>query len=818
MKRLNAPDFSNDPIEIESSYPIEYKGVYTDGYYGSVNHTDGEKTLLRGLFRTLINHWLLILSLTIVVTGATIVYVAQKPDYYDSEARVQVNAENNPAAGTRGSGGAPIIVNNQANDPAYFTTQLQILEGAGLLRKVIKTLDLENNQNFLNPQKGKEVSALQNVRKMFGLYRPPASEKSLLVTDGSKQNKLKLNNETATVDTDLETERLAPLVEMLKRSLVVSPVKDARTKNAETRLIDIKFTHQDPVTATKIANTIADVYVLQNLEQKIQTNASASDFLQRRVAELQQDIRQGEEKLINYARTNQIVSLDEKQNTVVQRFTELSLQLGQAENERIAAQTSYQAAMQNQMRSATAESKDSQVIALEAKLNDLRQKLAQLKTEYTDEWYEVVQTKKQIESVENQLGSLRKRASDIQISTLEESLNQAVAREKELRNSFETQRDMVMKQSEAAINYKIIQQEIATNKSLLDSILQSSRERDVVLNDTPNNVLVVDRALVPNSPVGPERKKNIILAILVSLGFGCGLAFLIDWLDDTVHHSENIENELGLPLLASVPKVPLSLGNRLMLSNVSFSRKNRLRKNFYNPAIFEKPAFLEAYLQLRTHLMLSSSGASLQTILVTSGEEGEGKTITAINLASSLSKNGDKILLIDADLRCPRIHLIRELNNDFGLTALVSTKEINDELLDMTIQHDKNYNIDILTAGERSINPANLLCSEQMRALLLKLSTKYTHIIIDSPPVLYFADSTILSALVDSVIIVVRDKQSSRQSVLKAKKILQNVGARIIGMVFNGISWHQSNYSKYGYYELDTEPTQKGDLEVLKLH
>ena len=174
MKRLNSPDYNNSSLEIDPGYPIEYKSVYTNGYYGNVPDQGGEKTLLRNFFATLLNHWLLILSLTVLVTGATIVYVAQKPDYYRAQSRVQVNAENNPAAGTR-NGGNPIIVNNQANDPAYFTTQLQILEGSGLLRKVIKTLDLENNQNFLNPQKGRELSVWQNVKKMFGFYRPPAS-------------------------------------------------------------------------------------------------------------------------------------------------------------------------------------------------------------------------------------------------------------------------------------------------------------------------------------------------------------------------------------------------------------------------------------------------------------------------------------------------------------------------------------------------------------------------------------------------------------------------------------------------------------------
>jgi polysaccharide biosynthesis transport protein len=816
MKKLNSTNYNNDLMEIESSYPMEYKGLYSDdGYYGETNHAS-EKTMLRNFFVSLFNHWFLILSLTLIVTGTTIVYVAQKPDYYKSEARVQVNAESNPAAGSR-TGGSPIIVTNAGSDPAYFTTQLQILEGSGLLQRVIKSLDLEHNENFLNPQKGKQMTVWQNTRKMFGLYRPPAAEQTAPASNNLAKNKIKLNDEVAP-DADKETERLAPLVGMLKRNLTVSPVKDSRTKNVETRLIEVEYTHEDSAIAAKIVNTISDLYVLQNLEQKVQTNASASDFLQKRIAELQSAIRTDEEKLINYSRNNQVISPDASQNNVVQRYSDLNTKLGQAENDRIAAQSAYQAALQNQMRQAADQNKDSQVVGLESKLNELRQKLTQLKLEYTDEWYEVIQTKKQIESVENQLATIRKRASDIQTASLEEKLNEAITREKELRNSFNTQRGEVIKQNEASINYKIIQQEMDTNKTLLDALLQRSRENDVILAGTPNNVLVADRATVSRNPIGPERTKNVILAFLVSLFAGCGLAFLMDWLDDSVHHSDQIENELGLPLMAAIPAAPLSLGKRLLPKSFSLIRRNKPSRSYGNLDVFETPAFLEAYLQLRTHLMLSTAGGPPKSILITSGEEGEGKTLTALNLATSLSKNGENILLVDADLRCPRVHLIKELGNKCGLTTLLATNEVNEQMLEESIQKDPNSNLHILTAGERSVNPANLLCSEEMRALLVKLSAKYVHIVIDSPPVLYFADSTILSSMVDSVVLVVRDGESSAQTVLKAKKVLQSVGAKVIGMVLNGIPWQRSNYSKYGYYEADMNLPTNGDYEVLKLH
>lgn len=809
MKKLNSSKLNTDLAEVDG-YPPEYAGVFADGYYGEVNQS-GEKNLLRMCVVTLRKHWILISLLTLTVTGAAMVYVAQKPDYYKASVRVQVNAENNPAAGVQTNGGS-VILNNAGFDPGYFTTQLQILEGTGLMQRVTKTLDLENNEDFLFPQRGKRLTMLQNVGKMIGVYRPPVEDRSLAKERTEPNGDL---NADASSNPDELTEKYAPMVVRLKRSLSVLPVTDSRTKNAETRLIDVAYTHEDPVIAAKIANAIGDAYVLQNLEQKVQTNASAGDFLQKRVAELQSEIRLGEERLLNYSRNSQFVPPTAEQNTVVQRLGSLNMQVGQAENDRIRAQSEYQAARQNQLRSAAG---DAQVSGLETRLNGLRQELAQLKTEYTDDWPDVIQKKKQIETVEGQLSTVRTRTSNVQLAALQEKLNETIARERELKDYFISQKNEVLRQNEASIYYKIIQQENDTNKSLLAGLLERSRANDVILTGTPNNVLVADRAVVPRGPAGPERSKTVLLALFVALGTGCGLAFLLEWLDDSVHHSDDIEGVLGLPLLAAIPATRLGIGTRFLPKALQKRRQGKRRYDQYDLPAFDKPEYSEAYLQLRTHLMLSTAGGSPQSILVTSGEEGEGKTITALNLATSLAKTAKSVLLIDADLRWPRINLIKDIGNKIGLTTLLTSAEITDEMIDNAIQKDPASNLDILTSGERSVNPANLLSSEQMRTLLVDLSARYTHIVIDSPPVLYFADSTILSTLVDSVIIVVRDDSSSRLSVLKAQKLLQSVGAKIVGMVMNGIPRQWKNYSKYRDYEMGADLPADGEYQALKLN
>jgi polysaccharide biosynthesis transport protein len=810
MKRLKSANGRPEPVELDVAYPpypegIAIDGYYGDGYYGAeAAPPEEERVFYKNILRAVRRHWFLILVLNLLITALAIFYIAQKPNYYTAKARVQVNTEINPALSGE-SGQSAVFVNSPGADPAYFATQLQILEGSGLMRRVIKTLDLENNQAFVNPERNNRMTAWENVKNMFGLYEPPARKN---VSPEEKENTLSLA-ENLSSDPDKEAERLAPYVGFMQRSLAVSPVTDSRTSAKETRLIDVEYTHQDPVIAAKIANAVSDAYVLQNLEQKVETNASAGDFLKKRVAQLQSQIRTGEERLLNYAKRNQIISLEPDQNTVVQRLTALSGQLGQAENDRIAAQTAYQAAVQNQMWNTTTESRNPQVAALETKLNELRQKLAQLKTEYTDEWYEVVQTKKQIESIEGQIRPLRKRATDTESAALKEKLNEAMARENILRTEFNKQRSDVIRQNEAAVNYKIIQQEIDTNKSLLDGLLQQSKQNEAVISGTRNNVLVLDRAMTPYAPAGPERMRTVLLAFLVSLGLGVGLAFALDSLNDSINYSEDNESLFGLSVLAVIPNAPVGLRRKLLPANLSLIPNGNKMKRYYNLDSFKKPAFRESYLQLVTQLMLSTEGEPPNSILVTSPAEGEGKTLTSLNLAESLAVNRGKVLLIDADLRCPKIHRIKGVSNEAGLTDLLGgVEELTDKAIAATVQEIPEENLHLLTSGTYAENPGSLLSSPRMSELLDKLSGTYAHIVIDSPPGIYFADSLILSAVVDSVVVVVRDDKSSKQMILKIKKALRNVGANIAGIVING-----APAKKSGYYDF-VEYTSGEDVEI----
>ena len=785
-----AKELAKRAIEIEAlDRPIEPPQSYN---YGVDPNAENEVHLL-DYWRAIRKRLWLVLGIVALVTMLAVVYVARKPDFFEAQARVQVDLED---AGGIATSARPLY--GPSDDPIYFNTQLQILVSPGLMRRVVRTLDLEHNPDFFKGDPAQRQSTWQTMRRMVGLAKPPQDA-------GSKtQDQLPLTTSVAeaTAREDLnEAKRLAPYVNTIITGLKVDPVKEARGYYKETRLIDIKFTHNVPEVTSKVVNAIADTYVFSNLEKKTEANSTTGDFLQKRIAELQQQIRTAEERLVNYAKNNQIISLDPNQNTVVERLAGFNQQLLEAENDRKTAEAAYNSVKVPNAADAMVDS-DSKQGEIESKLVDLKQKRAQLLVDATEEAPEVKEVDQQIGELERQLKDSRSRKSSTLLTNLHTRYRQTLEREQSLRKAFEQQRAQTLSQNEAAINYKIIQQEIETNKSLLKGLLQGAKENDVVMAGKPNNISIVDYALTPDSPVGPNRARTIVMAFFLSIGLGLGLALFLEYLDDTVHSTEEVERVLHLPALAVIPSVGGAARRRVLPGTTALQKHTNGNGTSHTELLMNvdgRSPLAEAYRHLRTSVLLSTAGRAPKSLLVTSSLPGEGKTTTAVNTAISLAQTGASVVIIDADMRRPRLQSIFGMHGQEGLSSILSSDISEADMLAM-VRNDEASGLSVLTSGPIPPNPAELLGSDQMRRLLAALQANYTHVVVDSPPVSSFTDGVLISSMVDGVLLVVHGGRSSRHIVRRSKQLLNDVGAKIFGVVLNNVNPQSHDYYYYQNY------------------
>ena len=770
--------------------------------YGVDPNAENEVHLL-DYWRAIRKRLWLVLGIVALITMLAVVYVARKPDFYEAQARVQVDLEDSGA-----------LVNNTrplygpTDDPIYFNTQLQILVSPGLLRRVVRTLDLEHNPDFFKGDPAQRQSTWQRLRRMAGFGGEPQN------TGTKPPDELPLTNSVAqaTAREDLnEAKRLAPYVGIILNGLKVEPVKESRGYYKETRLIDIKYNHTDPQVASKVVNAIAETYVFSNLEKKTETNSSTGGFLQKRIAELQQQIRTGEERLVNYARNNQIISLDPNQNTVVERLAGLNRQLLEAESERKTAEAAFNAAKAPGAATALADADAKQANEIESKLVDLRQKRALLLVDATEEAPEVKEVDQQVGELDRQLKDLLNRKSATLMTNLNTRYQQAIQREQALRRSFDEQRAQTLSQNVAAINYRIIQQEIETNRSLLNGLLQGAKENDVVLAGKPNNISIVDYALAPDTPVGPNRGRTIVLAFFLSVGLGIGVALFLEYLDDTVHSTEEVERVLHLPALAVIPTIG-GASRRPVLSGITGLQKQNGNGNENGNGngnghghgellmnLDGRSPLAEAYRHLRTSVLLSTAGRTPKSLLITSSLPGEGKTTTAVNTAISLAQTGASVVIIDADMRRPRLQHIFNVGMNEGLSSVLSSDASEADMLAI-VETDEASGLDVMSSGPIPPNPAELLGSDQMRRLMTALQARYTHVIVDSPPISSFTDGVLISTMVDGVLLVVHGGKSSRHIVRRSKQLLSDVGAKVLGVVLNNVNLQSHDYYYYQSY------------------
>jgi capsular exopolysaccharide synthesis family protein len=740
--------------------------------------TQNETNIRDYLFVVLKRKWL-ILALILVVTSLVTIQMYRMPSIFDAATTLQIEPKRNSVLQT----GKEIVINtgNNGTDPVYWQTQLRLLENPALARQVIKTLDLQNDARFFAGQSQTDI--LSSLRRLFSREKtqpqatppPVVGELPVVREDDVKGQQL----------TPEELTRLEPYEEALGANLTVDPV-------IGTNLVTLHYKHTDPELAQKIVNTVADVFVYNNIQRETMGSEKSADVLARKIADLQLKVKQQESEVLNYAIQHNTPQTDSPSaNLEATKLATLSQQLLEAENERKNLQAIYESSAKEADPYANPLVQENKRIeTLREKIDVLKQKRSELLVIYTPEWPEVKKIDEQIKPLEE---ALTKAPREV-LSAMKARYEAASRKENMLRQSYSQQRGTTTAQNIAEIQMTVMKQQLETDKQSLTMLLQRQRELDNQLGDTrPNNITVTNYGR-RGELVGPPRVRNILIALILSLGAGIGLAFLLDYLDDTLKSVDDVDRHIHVPALALIPSnrtdrrlkgktpsTPAEGGEVTALALIDDARS----------------PVAEAYRHLRTSLLLSSAGQPPRTILVTSSQPSEGKTTTAVNTAVMLAQTGADVLLVDCDLRRPRVHAHFGIQNGRGVTNYLS----GDSDLESVMQpYDKLPNLQLMTSGPVPPNPAELLGSDEMRKLVTALSERFTHVVIDSPPAISFTDAAILSTLVDGVMLVVHGGKSSRAVVRRAKQQLLDVGAHIFGIVLNNVKLESHDYYYGGYY------------------
>jgi polysaccharide biosynthesis transport protein len=741
-------------------------------YYNSPNTSDNEAFNISRYLRIILKYKYSILLLVALFVGVTALGLKNTQALYQSAVTIQIDPERGELFNDSK------FVFQTTLDPEYYSTQLQLLTNPSLARQVVKDLDLENNPEFLiaGPTTLREalltmVRPRQAMAPNKPLSPPPAS----------------LPTSTSGDFDDQEAQRLNPFVGTILGGLEVSPIP-------KTRLVRIGYTHRHSEISQKVANAMAAAFVLNNLKKYKSSSKNTAVFLKQRVAELEAEIRRGEEKLINYGKANRIVSLDDQQNTVAERLIILNRQLAEAESQRKEVESIYKLTQQGMVDTVPEVQNNPQVQQLSARLAELRQKREELLVKYTPEWEETKQVEQAIKQTEVELQNTKKTI----LGVIENRFRAASDRENVLRGDLNTQMGLTLNQNENAINYKIYQQDVETKKEIYKNLLARLKEVDISSNSEANNIFITDYAQL-GGQISPRPFSTLMLALMTSLFIGIGLAIGREFLDNRLRSVEDVDRYMQLPTLGQIPAITPKLLKTAIAANsnqalVPQRGHQRIELVSFTAA---NSAIAESYRHLRTAIILSSSDKPNKVILMTSGQPGEGKTTTAINTAISFAQTGAKTLLIDCDLRNPRLQKLVKAPPETGLTAYLTGLCALESLAKASVIP----NFHVIIGGLVPPNPAELLGSQRMQTLVEAAINQYDIIILDSPPVLSFADALILSAFADGVILVVNSQKSPRSLVQKASRAIQQGNARLLGVVLNSLDLkeHEYTYHTYGY-------------------
>ncbi len=704
----------------------------------------GEEIDLRDYLEVLIRRKWLIISFLMLVFLSTLIFTLASTKLYKATASLEVAPES--AKVTKFEEVMPV----ETRIREHYETQVRLLESDALAKRVIDKLDIENHPVI--------------IKTVFGNR-----------TDNFTGRITEFIKNLFTKEDRHGPKRYSINKKIIEQQELIKYIDDnfSAGLTRKAMLINIAFTSPDRKLSMDIVNTYLDQFIDWKMDQKLQAAELAKGFLMKQIEQSKISLEKAEEELNHFAKQAGIVSLDSKLNSTYRQLEELNSALAVAEATFIQKEAVYKQAITD------GASNLPQVLSNEG--------ISRLKGEYAKQLalYEELSTKFQdaypsVKAVKGKMNSLAKRIRKEENKIFRSIANEYNIAKKNLntlRERVEVQKSLAMGVNERATQYRIMDREVETNKQIYRSLLERAKEIESMVGVSASNIHIVDRADLPILPYKPNIKLNLLMAILIGLLGGIGCAFLIEHFTDTITNPDEINDRFQLPILGVVPL-------------------SKMVEGCIETALITDPRapIAEALRTIKVSIQLSGTESRAKSFLVSSASPSEGKTTIAVNLALSFATAGEKVLLVDTDLRKPRIHkLFINKNNPAvrGLSSLLAGI-INDT---GDIIYNVFENLDFMPAGPIPPNPVELLASNQFSTFINDMKEQYDRVILDGPPHHGFADILVLSQNVGGVVMVTCIGETTRQALRHFKRGIQNVNGTILGCIINKVNLEK----RYGY-------------------
>ncbi|MBI4229021.1 MAG: polysaccharide biosynthesis tyrosine autokinase, partial [Deltaproteobacteria bacterium] len=654
------------------------------------------------------------------------------------------------------------VINVDAMQREFYETQYQLIKSKSLAKEVVNSLALGSHREFATGEKSKQ-GLLPFIKNAFaGIITVKRG------SDLGETEKKKLAGEEGLINSFIERVKVTP--------------------DRKSRLLDISFESADRELSANAVNTLVDKFIEWVLDRRLDATKAARGFLEKQLEQVKAKLERAEEELSAFAKSADIVSLDENLNLIYKQLAELNETLSETESERLSKEALYKEVQNGNYEYLPQVMSDPSIQALNEEYTKLNSEYDHLAVVYGPNYPEIKQLRARRDRIRSDIAG----RTDAIAESIKKDYQGAVRKENIIRKRTTDQKNQTARLNDKAIQYKILEREVDTNKSIYQNLLQRLKETEVTSGIKATNIQVVDYASVPLVPYKPNIRFNVLLATLMGLMIGVFLTFIFEHFDNTIKDEEEFKRRFSLPVLGAVP----------LLDGIELQDLEKL--SYKNP----KSLISEAFRVIRTSILYSSADNNPRSLMVTSSQPIEGKTTCASNLAISLTQSGHRVVLLDADLRRPRLHKIFLSNgNAFGLsTYLVGKIE-----LPGVIHHTDVNSLDIIPTGQLPPNPAELLGSKKMKELIERLNEEYDYVIIDSAPIAGFADSRLVARFVDGILLVTSVGVTQRQALQSSIENKVTVGGKIVGAILNRLELRgrKYGYSYYYYYGGDEKHKQK---------